>query len=229
MEKYRKHVLLIIILLLILFLTGCMKLHYNVTVNNDMTTNEELILGIDESIVFMSMVYDEEELLDELKNVFIDEGYEVDEYYEIGIIGVKANRTSLSVDDSLNLEGVFNLTGDKNFEVEGGLFSRTYHVKTNFDMTDLTKAEQAMFAIRESDMKFTLTTPFEPIEHNADKVSEDGKTLKWIFYPGQKNNVQVSFRESTIGFALIIPILIIVAVPFIIIGFRNKKQNQLKQ
>ena len=230
MGKYRKHVLLIIILLIILFLTGCMKLHYNVTVNNDMTTNEELIFGIDKSIVAMGMTYDgEEDLFDILKNELINEGYTVDDYHEYEFIGVKAYRTSSSLDDSLNLDDVVYSIDDNHFEVESGLFSRTYHVNTTVDMTDLTKAEQAMFAIFDSDMKFTLTIPFELIEHNADKVSEDGKTLEWIFYPEQKKNIQVSFRESTIGFAFIIPIIIIVAVPFIIIGFRNKKQKQLKQ
>ena len=226
MGKYRKHMLLILVLLPILFLNGCIKFHYNVTVNNDMTANEELIFGVSESLFAMGMMtVDEEEFIDMLKNELIDEGYIVEDYDENAIIDIKANRKSLSMEDVLVLLDDYYLTYDSHFETESGLLSRTYHVNTNADLADLTKVEQAMFAIIDSDMKFTLTTPFELIDHNADKVSEDGKTLEWIIYPDQNKNIQASFREYRLNFAFIIPIIIIVAVPFIIKGLRNKKRT----
>lgn len=87
------------------------------------------------------------------------------------------------------------------------------------------------------EIKFTLDLPFESIDNNADKVSNNGKTLTWIFDKNKiDNEIKFSFKfENNKNYlamfiASIILIILIVAVIIFISKLRGlirrKEENK---
>lgn len=81
----------------------------------------------------------------------------------------------------------------------------------------------------DADIKFIVTLPNKPTNHNATKVSEDGKTLTWDL--ADKDTQNIEFEFSLINPLLIYAIiggagLLIIIIILLIIIKRKKKKNQ---
>ncbi|OYD09045.1 DUF3153 domain-containing protein [Paludifilum halophilum] len=85
--------------------------------------------------------------------------------------------------------------------------------------------------LNEMNLRFKLTLPLEPKDHNADSVSEDGKTLTWNLAPGEKNPVLVEVEfPNPIGWILVAAGTFLLVVLFVIFWvLRRKRRSKSKR
>lgn len=82
---------------------------------------------------------------------------------------------------------------------------------------------------RQLDLNFSLSLPIQPATHNADRVSEDGKTLYWDIAPLESNELKLSVNVPNVRHIVYVAvmslILIVIAVILLIRRHRSKKET----
>ena len=212
--------------ILLILLTGCMKVRFHVTVNRDGTASMEVIMAADKSMSAVEMFLGED-IFTQVKADFLADGYEVEDYEDPEMKGFIAKKTLASMDEvsSLGISRDFIATEGDYFTTEKGLFHTTHHVSIPVNLDDISPDERAILRLIRPDISFALSLPVQPLQHNAHSVSQDGKTLEWVITPGQPNNIQVSIRVPDIP-AIILAFLLAVFLPASIFFFlRNRKGN----
>ena len=101
---------------------------------------------------------------------------------------------SLEEFSALGLGDDLGLGDQELFTVEESLFFTTYHLHADINFQDLFGDESEMMVLFTPDLRFILTLPVSPLQHNASSVSSDGKTLEWILSPTKVNQISLSAR-----------------------------------
>ncbi|MDY7992586.1 DUF3153 domain-containing protein [Paenibacillus polymyxa] len=82
---------------------------------------------------------------------------------------------------------------------------------------------------RQLDLNFSLSLPIQPTTNNADRVSEDGKTLYWDIAPLESNELKLSVNVPNVRHIVYVAvtslILIVIAVILLIRRHRSKKET----
>ncbi|ODB58075.1 DUF3153 domain-containing protein [Paenibacillus polymyxa] len=82
---------------------------------------------------------------------------------------------------------------------------------------------------RQLDLNFSLSLPIQPATNNADRVSEDGKTLYWDIAPLESNELKLSVNVPNVRHIVYVAvtslILIVLAVILLIRRHRSKKET----
>lgn len=82
---------------------------------------------------------------------------------------------------------------------------------------------------RQLDLNFSLSLPIQPATNNADRVSEDGKTLYWDIAPLESNELKLSVNVPNVRHIVYVAvtslILIALAVILLIRRHRSKKET----
>ncbi|AHC18964.1 DUF3153 domain-containing protein [Paenibacillus polymyxa] len=82
---------------------------------------------------------------------------------------------------------------------------------------------------RQLDLNFSLSLPIQPATNNADRVSEDGKTLYWDIAPLESNELKLSVNVPNVRHIVYVAItsliLIVIAVILLIRRHRSKKET----
>ncbi|MGN8228030.1 DUF3153 domain-containing protein [Paenibacillus polymyxa] len=82
---------------------------------------------------------------------------------------------------------------------------------------------------RQLDLNFSLSLPIQPATNNADRVSEDGKTLYWDIAPLESNELKLSVNVPNVQHIVYVAvtslILIVIAVILLIRRHRSKKET----
>ncbi|ADM69091.1 hypothetical protein GMA19_01257 [Paenibacillus polymyxa E681] len=82
---------------------------------------------------------------------------------------------------------------------------------------------------RQLDLNFSLSLPIQPATNNADRVSEDGKTLYWDIAPLESNELKLSVSVPNVRHIVYVAvtslILIVIAVILLIRRHRSKKET----
>ncbi|MGG4204375.1 DUF3153 domain-containing protein [Paenibacillus jamilae] len=82
---------------------------------------------------------------------------------------------------------------------------------------------------RQLDLNFSLSLPIQPATNNADRVSEDGKTLHWDIAPLESNELKLSVNVPNVRHIVYVAItsliLIVIAVILLIRRHRSKKET----
>lgn len=195
----KKRSYLIATLTLILLTTGCVNADYHVTIHKDGSGSYRV------KVLAPSVVADQ---LDSFQKKMETQGYRVREIREDQRVGWLAEKESKNVvedppgDEFKELLGPSGKTasllpslpeGSRGpVRIEKNWFQYQIFLKTQADLTSL-QADNPLeeFLWEETNLRFRLTLPLKPGEHNADQVSDDGKTLTWKLEPGEKNPVRV--------------------------------------
>ncbi|TCS94591.1 DUF3153 domain-containing protein [Hazenella coriacea] len=259
MFKWKKAKVILLSLFIVMLLSGCVDAHMHVKVNWDGSGEYEVKVLANEMVLsqFNEM---KQELLQEnyevkpvdedgktgwiavkkVDNVMKEPPMEDFQKTTNSAIQWFESRVASSsettyVNEHQALKG---LTDD--YKIEEGLFFTTVTIDTEADLSDLLNQGDSFnqqfgqMILDQINLNFMLTLPIEADEHNATKVSEDGKTLTWKIKPGEKNPIHLVLSVPNF---ITWGIIIIVAVLFFIVLFvvililmirRKKKKNQLK-
>src|SRR5690606_30522362 len=119
-----------------------------------------------------------------------------------------------SIRDFKGFREMFNQEGEIPLKVKKSLFTTTYILDANIDLSNLAISEEKDFIgletamINSIDLRFLLTLPVKIENHNASNVTDEGKTLEWILIPGEDNPIHLEAKIINItNIAVIIGLL----------------------
>lgn len=153
---------------------------------------------------------------------FKKEKYEVDDYK-----GFKFVKTIKSIDDISGKKANFDLENFEEISDKVVFVKNGNKYKANFVLENENE-ESAAGADVMFDIQFVVTLPQEPISNNADKVSEDGKTLTWNLIDETQKNIEFEFELASNNTILIISIAIfaIGLIAVVLVISKNLKSKQ---
>lgn len=135
MKKLRNVVILLVITLL---LTGCVKYNVNMEIRKDKSMNFEMIYAMNSSLLQGKDVFDEKELK-EIK----DKGFKVEKYDKDNMKGFTISREIKNIDyisssdaKEYSLSAITKKGDQKVFKVKKGLFKNKYTANLKFDSSD---------------------------------------------------------------------------------------------
>lgn len=226
--------LAIVMILLIVMLTGCMDINYEVTINKDGTADISYVYGFEKSYL-EQMETTGEEMTKEMQQSAEAEEYIIEAYSDDKVEGFRATKhiedlSKISLEEAFGEENVKD-SAENQIKVEKKGLKTVYSQKTDIDLTSM---ESSMAAY--VNMKYTVKIPVKVGKNNADVVSEDGKTLTWNLKAGEIKNIQFEGTElgttaKIIKTVIIVAIIIIaiILVTIIIKAIIKKAKNKNKE
>lgn len=171
--KSRKVLALITAVFALLALTGCMRMHEDLTLHSDNTASGSIIMAYDIAVMEMSGMSEDDvedllsaEGLDDLTGMG-DDAVSVTEYREDGFVGYRMEFTEMPLEDLTSEAGITITREGDEFIVEADYSAIE---------ADLQAVPANMLA--SMDMKTTITFPGAVIEQRGGEV--EGKTVTWI-------------------------------------------------
>ena len=135
MKKIRSLVMLLIVTLL---LTGCVKYNVNMDIKKDKSMEFKIVYALDTSVLGEKATFTKDDL-----NKMKDQGFEVSEYSDGSMKGFTLTKKIKNIDDvsstddiKYSLSGITNNDSTKLFKVKKGLFKNKYTAKFSFDSSE---------------------------------------------------------------------------------------------
>lgn len=228
-----------------LILSGCaIKGDFKLGINSDKNVDFGITLAYDDELIeaLMSMgstgetsevtEYTDEQKWEFVDTLFVSEdgsspeslGFTGERYQEEDYKGYTYTKNVGDIDSITADDASFNLTSDYLEISESKLFAKNgdnYVSKITFTPAEETEGYQI-----ESNITFTVTLPNKPISHNADSVSEDGKTLTWELTTNSQETIDFEFNFSSFPLIPVIigaAALLIIIIVVIVIVAKSKK------
>lgn len=187
---------LISLLLAVVLLSGCVKGDYHITVNWDGSIDVDYIMALDK--VVLATVENDDPFAEARENAEA-EGYTVEPYDDGRNEGLRVKKHFENAEgitfSTLNNQ-LFDQSNDVTLNAENLLFTRELDINTDIDLRNQTDGASEAFLsgllYSQADVKLRVTLPIKPKTHNADTISEDGKTLEWEIELGENNPIQLN-------------------------------------
>lgn len=205
-------VLIIMLIIMLITLTGCAEVNYEVEINKDGSGEITYIYGISKEKLGSS-----EDLVEQfvgtMKEQAEESGYGVEVYENEKISGFKAKKHLENLSEEFSLEEAFGEeyvkdSQNNKINIEKSFWITKYSQNAELDLTNLSDAN--------IEMTYKIKLPTVIKTNNASKVSEDGKELTWNLKSGEINKIEFIAEEINI-MSIIIIVGAIVAVGVVII------------
>lgn len=217
--------LISVMAILLVALTGCVSVNYEVTLNEDGTADVSYIYGFEKEMLERTETT-AEEMTSDMKEKAETSGYEIETYSDDKIEGFKAkkhieNLSEISMEDAFGSENIKDLE-ENQIKIEKKVFKTEYSQKANIDLSAMGENAESIVTL-----KYVIKLPVKAGDNNASEISEDGKTLTWNLKAGEVNeiNFQASGNSSVMMIILIIAVVVIVAIAVILIFSKKSQKN----
>lgn len=217
--------LISVMAILLVALTGCVSVNYEVTLNEDGTADVAYIYGFEKEML-KQLETSAEDMTSDMKENAEESEYEIEVYSDDKIEGFKAkkhieNLSEISMEDAFGSENVKD-SEENQIKIEKKAFKTVYSQKANIDLSAMDESTASMVT-----MKYVIKLPVKVGDNNASEVSEDGKTLTWNLKAGEVNeiNFKASGNSSVMMIILIIAVVVIVAIALILIFSKKSQKN----
>ena len=209
----------LLIMIMMLFITGCYNYDMEMKINDDKSMDFTLINTIDTSkfdnndsgeVTTGSAALSTANAEFEKYNKNLKpKGYNVEKYIDpnnSSITGMKITKKFDSIDyiskdgepTRVNLSKIGEEDYDDSFlfTVKKGLVYNTYTATFVFGNEDANSSENAQIQNYESQMNVTykVSLPVPAFSSNSNVINDDGKTLSWTLKPSEVNIVEYSFK-----------------------------------
>lgn len=172
MKKIRNLVMLLVVTLL---LTGCVKYNVNMDIKKDKSMDFKIVYALDTSALGEKANFSDENL-----KKMKEQGFEVSEYSDGTMKGVTLTKKIKNIDDvssadgtEYSLSGILNNGNSKMFKVKKGLFKNKYIAKFDFDSSDSGLSNENNTFTEEDDRDEDATTDLEDDENTIDQEEKD--------------------------------------------------------
>ena len=235
MNKIVKSVLFIVFIgILLVSLTGCANVNYEITLQKDGSGEISYIMGYDKNFL-NSMQVSIDDLksnnsLEQTKQEATQQGYTVEEYEDENTYGFKAYK------HVSNIQSEFKMMEDSSqsdaIQYEKSLLKTTFSQDAKLDLSNVAgdEEEDALTTAVLGQMKisYKIILPFKVGDNNATTVSEDGKTIEWILKAGQTNEIRfIAQQDNTIIIVgAIVAILVVILVIIMMSSKKSKKAGK---
>lgn len=240
MKKTLKNIAIIAILTIILLtLTGCANINYDIKLNEDGSGDIAYTMGYDKS--FLKSIGVEttsvknDDSLNDMKKEAEAKGYTIEDYEDDNTYGFKASKHVNNIQEEFNMN---DEVSDNNEEVERIIYEKTllktkYSQDSKIDLTNMEEDEDAAILkalMAQMKISYRITLPFKATSNNATTVSEDGKTLEWVLKVGEINEIKFEAAKDYGMYALLglAVVLVIVAAGSVILSRKAKKTVEAK-
>ena len=188
--------LIILLIAMLIALTGCAEINYEVEVNKDGSGEISYIYGISKEVLTKLNV-SADEVVSSMKEQAEESAYTVETYEDENIAGFKANKHIEDLSKDFSLQEAFGEeyvkdTKENGIKIEESLFFTTYSQNAQLDLTTLDEEEQGIT------MTYQVKLPVKAKTNNASEVLDNGKTLKWNLTGGEINKIEFVAQEVTL-------------------------------
>lgn len=229
-----KHAMVPLLLLtIILLLTACAKGEAHVTVNTDGTADVKFNIQMNNQNL---EIIGQPELIDKLKDTFIEQGFETESAVTDDTQGLTASKqidmSSADQNPELPDSVTFNHDTDDKF------FYTTHRIVADADLmsaipdndwTDRLNSIPSFvrnLVFKEVDLDFKLTLPIKPESSNANQTSEDYKTMTWNINPLSNNHLELTVNVPNIQNILMVSIALLAVIVIVIIILVRKRMKK---
>ena len=233
--------LLMVALLMMAVLTSCVKAEVDIRINIVGQISARMLL------VFENNENGEpslkaEDVLKGLRPTIIDElkekGFTVTEYNQDGYSGLLIENKNVDVnklnfDDTSSDPGSSTSSDINNYftvKMEGDRIVLDVSLAFLSNYASLLDSAKTQIEEKGGYARASITTPFKPANHNADEVTNNGKTLTWnAFMLGSKESIHVEYSIVPlvfIGVGVLAGVAaVVVGTVFIVKAVKKKKVN----
>ena len=192
--------LIIMLIIMLITLTGCAKVNYEVEINKDGSGEIIYIYGISKEKLGGSTDL-VEQFVGTMKEQAQESGYSVEIYENDEISGFKANKHLQNLSEEFSLEEAFGEEYVKDAEnnkiiIEKSFWITKYSQNAELDLTKLNDSN--------IEMTYKIKLPVDAKTNNASSVSENGKELTWILESGKINKIEFVAEEANIMSIMIV-------------------------
>lgn len=229
----------LLVLVSVLFLTGCVKMNANMKINKDKSMNYEVIIAMDKDLI----TGDNTVLSEDQKKQAKKNGYTISDYKVDNMVGYKVVKKIKNIDSISTTKKVeSNLDVDSKdkymFTVKKGFFKNTYKATLTTNSTDNLNSQMGNSNDDDNkvaeddessdidysqyfsnmDFKFEVKLPYKAKKNNATTVEDKGKTLSWNLFE-VKDKIEFEFEiynltniYITVGIAAVVIIIIVLFI-----------------
>lgn len=214
--------LIMVLIVMLLALTGCGQVNYEVEIFKDGSGEITYIYGVSKDSA-TDLV---KEIVGTLQEQAEDNGYAVDLYEDEKITGFKANKHIADLNKDFSLEEAFGKeyvkdSDNNKIKIENNFWNTKYSQSAELDLTNLNNT-----AI---EMTYKIKLPTKVKTSNANKINENCKELTWNLKPGGINKIEFVAEEiNKLPIAIILIAVVIIAVA-VVIGINLKKKQVTKK
>lgn len=218
--------LIIMITVMLVALTGCAEINYEVEVHKDGSGEITYIYGISKEVLDQLNV-SAEEVVSSMKEQAEESSYTVEAYEDENISGFKANKHVEDLTKDFSLQEAFGEEYVKDTENNGIKVEKTFLV-TKYSQNakiDLTSTDETQGSI---EMTYKVKLPAKVTTSNASVVSENEKELTWYLKSGEINEVEFVAEQINI-LPVVIMVLTVCVVVAILVFIILKKKHATKE
>lgn len=216
-------------LLVLVTLTGCVNVDYELKINKDGSGDISYVYGFSKETL-ESLQISAEDMVESMKDQAEESSYTVEAYEDEEISGFKASKHIEDLTKDFSLQEAFGEdyvkdTENNGIKIEKSYFTTKYSQNAEIDLTNM---EDLAGNVK---MTYKVNLPAKAKENNATEVSENSKELKWELTAGEVNKVEFVAQEINmlvIAIAAVI-IAVIVAGAIVLFIFLKKKHATKKE
>lgn len=217
--------LIVLLIIILITLTGCAEINYEVEVNRDGSGEISYIYGVSKEILEKYQI-SADEIVSSMKEQAEESSYIVEAYEDEKIAGFKANKHIEDLNKDFSFEEAFGEENVKDTEnngirIEKNWLKTKYFQNAELDLTSLSEEEQVVT------MTYKVKIPVKVKTSNATEILDNGKTLKWTLKGGEVNKIE--FEAEEINLFPIILIIVVVILTLVIIFIILKKKYVTKK
>lgn len=241
MKKTLKNIAIIAILgIILLTLTGCANVNYDIKLNKDGSGDIAYVIGYDKSFLASIGVetssLENDNSFEEMEEQAKQNGYTIEKYEDDNTYGFKATKHANNIQEDFDVNNEVDTDSEESGRImyEKTLLKTKFSQSSKIDLTDVISDDEdaAMLKAVMGQMKisYKITLPFRVGSNNATTVSEDGKTIEWVLKVGEANEVKFEASQDYGMYALAVLalILVIVAAVAVILSKKAKKTSEAK-
>ena len=218
--------LIAVMAILLVALTGCVSVNYEVTLNKDGTADVAYIYGFEKEML-EQLGASAEDMTSDMKANAETSNYQIEAYSDDKVEGFKAkkhieNLSELSLEDAFGSENVKD-SEENQIKIEKKGSKTVYSQNASIDLSGMDESTESMVT-----MKYIIKLPVKVGENNASEVSEDGKTLTWNLKAGETNEISFEAESNYLTTIIMISIAILLVIIILIVVFLNKGKKNKK-
>lgn len=216
--------LIIMIIVMLVALTGCAEINYEVEVHKDGSGEITYIYGISKEVLEQLNV-SAEDVISSMKEQAEESSYIVEAYEDENISGFKANKHVEDLTKDFSLQEAFGEeyvkdTENNGIKVEKTFLVTKYSQNAELDLTNVSDTNIKMI--------YKIKLPTGVKTSNASAVSENEKELTWNLKSGEINEVEFVAKQINI-LPVVIMLLVICIVVAILVFIILKKKHATKK
>ena len=212
--------LFIALVMVLITLTGCVNVNYEIQVNKDGSGEVSYVCGFSKETL-ESMGVSADDMVGAMKEKAEESEYIVEKYEDDEIAGFKANKHIDDLSKEMSMQEAFGEeyvkdTEENGINVERGLFTTKYSQNAEIDLTNMEELGETI------KMTYKVKLPVNVKESNA--AEQNKKELKWNLVSGEVNKIEfVAVGFNTLAITIVIVVLLVVCCAITIIC--TKKTN----